>query len=75
MDSKQDLKEEIARVAYEIYEQMGISGREVENWLEAERIVLERLSVRGPSKTAKKLVPPRKKGGTTKKKKLSGTEA
>ena len=36
MDSKQDLKEEIARVAYEIYEQMGISGREVENWLEAE---------------------------------------
>jgi len=75
MYNKQDLKEEIARVAYEIYEQMGISGREVENWLEAERIVLERLSVREPSKAAKKLVPPRKKGGTTKKKKLSGTEA
>ena len=74
MDSKQDLKEEIARVAYEIYEQMRISGREVENWLEAERIVLERLSVREPSKAAKKLAPPRKKGGTTKKKKLSGTE-
>ncbi len=74
MDSKQDLKEEIARVAYEIYERMGISGREVENWLEAERIVLERLSVREPSKAAKKLVPSRKKGGTTKKKKMSGTE-
>lgn len=74
MDSKQDLKEEIARVAYEIYERMGISGREVENWLEAERIVLERLSVREPSNAAKKLVPSRKKGRTTKKKKMSGTE-
>ena len=74
MDSKQDLKEEIARVAYEIYEQMGISGMEVENWLEAERIVLERRSVREPSKASKKLVPSRKKGGTKKKKKMSGTE-
>jgi hypothetical protein len=74
MDSKQDLKEEIAKVAYEIYEQMGISGREVENWLEAERIVLERLSVREHSKVAKKLTPSRKKGGMTKKNKMSGTE-
>ena len=61
MNSKQDLKEEIAKVAYEIYEQMGISGREVENWLEAERIVLERLSVREPSEAAKKLAPSRKR--------------
>ena len=74
MDSKQDLKEEIARVAYEIYEQMGISGLEVENWLEAERIVLERLSVREPNKTATKLVPSGKKRGTVKKNKMSGTD-
>jgi hypothetical protein len=53
---------------------MGISGREVENWLEAERIVLERLSVQEHSKVAKKLTPSRKKGGTTKKNKMSGTE-
>ena len=70
MDSEQDLKEEIAKVAYEIYEQRGISSSEVENWLEAERNVLEQLSVREPSKVAKKLVPSRKKGGTTKKKKM-----
>jgi len=63
MDNKQDLKEEIAKVAYEIYEQRGIPGLEVENWLEAERIVLERLSVWEFSKTAKKLVPSKKKGG------------
>jgi len=66
MDSKQDLKEEIDRVAYEIYKQR-ISDQAVEDWLKAERIVLERLSVREPSKAAKKLVPSRKKGGTTKK--------
>ena len=75
MESKQDLKAEIARVAHEIYEHTGISGLEMENWLKAERIVLERLSVREPSKAAKKLVPSRKKGGTTKKKKISGTES
>jgi len=44
MDSKHDIKEEIARVAYEIYKQRGALGLEVENWLEAGRIVLERLS-------------------------------
>jgi len=66
MESKQDLKAEIASVAYEIYEQR-ISDQAVEDWLKAERIVLERLSVREPSKAAKKLVPSRKKGGTTKK--------
>ena len=71
MDNKQDLKEEIARVAYEIYEQR-ISCQELEDWLKAERIVLERLSVREHSKAAKKLVTSRKKGGTTKKEKMSG---
>jgi hypothetical protein len=73
MNSKQDLKEEIAKVAYEIFIQTGVSGLEVENWLQAERIVLERLSVQEPSNAARKLVPSRKKGGT-KKKKMSGTE-
>jgi len=72
MNSKQDLKEEIAKGAYAIYIQTGVSGLEVENWLQAERIVLERLSIQEPSKAAKKLVPSRKKGGT--KKKMSGTE-
>jgi hypothetical protein len=72
MESKQDLKEEIAKVAYEIYEQRGISSSEVENWLEAERDVLERLSVREPSKSTPRLVPSRKKSGPKKKKKMSG---
>ncbi len=38
-----DLHDEIARVACEIYEKGGrIQGRELENWLEAECIVLSR---------------------------------
>lgn len=73
VDSKQNLKDEIAKVAYEIYEQKGISGLDEDNWFEAERIVLERLSVREPSKAAKKPFPSRKKSATTRKKK-SGME-
>jgi len=35
------LYEEIAKVAYEIYEKSGyIEGRDLDNWLEAERIVM-----------------------------------
>ncbi len=35
--------DEIARVARELYEQSGrIEGRDLDNWLEAERIVMER---------------------------------
>ncbi len=38
-----DLREEIAKLAHELYEKSGrIAGRETENWLEAERIVLAR---------------------------------
>ena len=38
-----DLHDEIAGVACELYEKSGyIQGRELENWLEAERIVLSR---------------------------------
>jgi len=71
MSSKRDLKEEIASVAYEIYERTGVSGREVENWIEAERIVLEGQTAQESSKKTKKLVFPRKDGGPTKKK-MSG---
>jgi hypothetical protein len=40
---KMDLYDEIARVAYELWEQSGrIDGRDLEHWIEAERIVLAR---------------------------------
>lgn len=38
-----DLQEEIKKVAYELYEKSGrMGGREVENWLAAEKIVMAR---------------------------------
>ncbi len=40
-----DLYEEIAKVAYELYEKSGyIDGRDLDNWLEAERVVMARLA-------------------------------
>jgi hypothetical protein len=35
------LYDEIARIAYDLYEKSGrVDGRELDNWLEAERIVI-----------------------------------
>ncbi|HKQ32538.1 MAG TPA: DUF2934 domain-containing protein [Thermodesulfobacteriota bacterium] len=39
--SKESVQDKIARVAYELYEKSGyVHGRDVEHWIEAERIVL-----------------------------------
>ena len=38
-----DIKEETAKVAYELYEQSGCAqGRELDNWLKAEKVVAAR---------------------------------
>lgn len=55
MDRNMDLKEKIARVAYEIDERKGTPGLEEENWLEAERIVLGSQTVRESSQAAQNL--------------------
>jgi hypothetical protein len=40
-----DLYEEIAKVAYELYEKSGYTdGRDLDHWLDAERIVMARLT-------------------------------
>jgi hypothetical protein len=71
MDEEEDLQAEIARVAYEIYQRVGIPGLDVENWREAERLVLARRQDRKTSEAAKKTVSSRGKGGTAKRKKKS----
>ena len=39
--SKESAQDKIARVAYELYEKSGyVHGRDIEHWIEAERIVL-----------------------------------
>lgn len=43
MIDREKLEEEIRQVAYELYVKSGcIEGRDLDNWLEAERIVLAR---------------------------------
>ena len=38
-----DLHDEIAKLAYELYEKSGkVAGRDLQNWSEAERLVLQR---------------------------------
>jgi hypothetical protein len=49
-----DLYEEIAKMAYELYERSGyVGGRDLDNWLEAERIVMVRIA-EGKKKSEKK---------------------
>jgi hypothetical protein len=60
-EMKQNFKDEIAKLAYELYEKSGyIEGREIENWLEAERIVMERYAASETAET----VPGKKKRQT-----------
>ena len=61
MDKDRKICEEIERVAYEIYEKKGIPGREVEDWLEAEKIVLERYMIPEAPQCADSPKPRRKR--------------
>ncbi len=48
------MHEEIARVAYELYEKRGRAhGNELEDWLEAEKIVLGRTAKKAQAETKK----------------------
>ena len=43
IEMKKDMHDEIARVAHELYEKTGrADGNELKNWLEAEKIVMEK---------------------------------
>lgn len=49
-----DIQEETAKVAYELYEQSGcVHGRDLDNWLKAEKVVAARLG-----QTVKKTTAP-----------------
>jgi hypothetical protein len=62
---RDDLYNEIAKVAYDLHEKRGRKhGHDMEDWLEAERIILTRYE-KGPEKARSK----RSSKDTTKKKK------
>ena len=63
-----DLRDEIANLAYELYINSGYKdGRDEENWLEAERIILARQRLEPEEQTAQKKQVKRSKGKNNKK--------
>jgi DUF2934 family protein len=50
-----DLYEKIAQLAYELYEKSGkIGGRELDHWLEAEKMIKESVRLNSDTKIAPK---------------------
>lgn len=63
-----DFRDEIASMAYELYINSGfIEGRDEENWLEAERIILARQRLEPEEQQTKKKQVMRSKGKKNKK--------
>lgn len=53
-----DLREEIARAAYYLYERSGwLHGRDTEHWFEAERLVMGRLEQKSGEAAMETAVP------------------
>lgn len=66
MVTKKDLNEEIARVAYDLFEKRGGGHKnDLEDWLQAEKIVMQRYA----AKTAKTKRPASKKASSIRPKK------
>jgi len=60
--------DEIAKIARELYEKSGgIEGRDLDNWLEAERIVMARYKKQEMLKEGLSFLSKKKKASTTKK--------
>ncbi len=60
--------DEIARIARELYEKSGgKEGFDLDNWLEAERIVMERYKEQERLEAESSSLPKKKKASTTKK--------
>ncbi len=65
-----NLEQEISTIAYELYEKSGrMEGRDLDNWLEAERIVRERLATKETS-GIEKIVSSKRKTSRTRTKSL-----
>jgi hypothetical protein len=68
MEVNMDLRDEIANMAYELYKNSGcIEGRDEENWLEAERIILARQRLEPEEQQSQKKQVKRSRGRNNKK--------
>ncbi len=67
-----DLKDEINKIAYEIFIKSGcVPGRDMDNWLEAERIVIEKYTKFNTTNTTIEEKTSKIKKATTKTKKAT----
>ncbi|MBM4141542.1 MAG: DUF2934 domain-containing protein [Nitrospira sp.] len=63
-----DLDDEIRKLAYELYEKSGkIAGRDIDNWLEAEKIIRARRGGKRNPETEQSSSPKKKRISTSKK--------
>jgi len=70
-----DLQDEITKVAYELFVKSGfIPDRDMENWLEAERIVMEKYKAENPAEAALEIISKPKKAAAKAKKEPKKTE-
>lgn len=67
------LHDDIAKVAYELYEKSGRIGRDLENWLEAEKIVMARYGEKELSAAAKQMKQVAEAAGKKVKEAVKGT--
>ncbi|MBI5074404.1 MAG: DUF2934 domain-containing protein [Nitrospirae bacterium] len=63
MDKSNEFYQEIAEVAYEIYVKRGSHGQDFDDWLEAEKIVMARLSAQTSGKKIASAASGKKKAG------------
>lgn len=73
--SERDLFDEIARIAYELWERDGcIHGRDIEHWCTAEHVVISQLVPVDEEKPKKAKAPVKKTAKTTSKPKTAATK-
>jgi hypothetical protein len=69
-----DLDDEIRKIAYELYEKSGkVAGRDLDNWLEAEKMVLARKGGEKYPETVLSSPSKKKRASTSKKRQKSSS--
>jgi len=63
MDRNDEFYQEVAKVAYEIYERRGMHGQDLDDWLDAERIVMARVAEQASHKKKRPAASTKRRAG------------
>jgi len=63
MDRSDEFYRQVAKVAYEIYDGRGTHGQDLDDWLEAERIVMARMEAPDSGKKKRPTASAKKRAG------------